>query len=76
MYQTSEGLRTLKGAEARMFAAALRQTLVWVQEFEPEEIDVAAFAKLSPGQKLYCLATVGEALLNPAAPAPRFDSAN
>lgn len=63
MYRTSEGDRTLEGAEATMFAAALGQAVFWLRELPDDGWGIEAFDRLTLGQKLTALCTVGEALL-------------
>jgi hypothetical protein len=65
MWRTERGERTLKGAEARVFAESLSSLLDYaiVDQFEDYESGVACFDNLTYGQKIAVLATIGNGLL-------------
>ena len=66
MWNTSQGKRTLKGAEAALFAEGLLTLLddssVW--EFEDYPMGIKAYDTLTPGQQVSALRTIANGLLN------------
>jgi hypothetical protein len=77
MWRTSCGERTLEGAEARVFAEALLCLLdeALMDRFEDYPSGVNCFDDLTYGQKVAVLATVGQGLLCPDAPAVELTAA-
>jgi hypothetical protein len=70
MWRTSRGKRTLEGAEATVFAEALRSLLdeAVLGYLEEYDVGVNAFDRLTYGQKISVLATVGSGLLRTDTP--------
>ncbi len=67
MWRTSNGTRTLKGAEARLFAEALWSLLD--APMEDCEYGIQCFDSLTSGQKASVLSTIGNCLLREDVPA-------
>ena len=71
MWQTSEGVRTLEGAEAHLVRELvhylLDQILVGIDIDEPHRTDVPVFDALQPTQQLVMLYQVARGLLDPNA---------
>ena len=76
MWWTSEGERTLKGAEATLFREALGTLVDMVRDDDEGmwQFDAPPFDKLQPNQKLAALAEVGIALLREDQPMPRLSA--
>jgi hypothetical protein len=71
MWNTSCGERTLRGAEARVFAEALLSILEeahCVEELEDSAVGPPCFDRLMYGQKIAVLSTVGNGLLREDVP--------
>ncbi len=68
MWQTSQGARTLEGAEAHLVGEVvhylLDQILVGIEINEPHRSDVPIFDALQPTQQLVMLAQVAQGLLS------------
>ena len=68
MWQTSQGTRTLEGAEAHLVGEVvhylLDQILVGIEINEPHRSDVPIFDALQPTQQLVMLAQVAQGLLS------------
>lgn len=63
MWRTSCGDRTLKGAEARLFAETLLSLLDEAASDQLEDYGIEIFDRLTYGQKISTLSAVGNALL-------------
>ncbi len=76
MWETSQGTRTLTGAEAYLIKELVHylhdQILVGIEIGEPHFSDVAVFDCLQPTQQLVTLYTVARGLLDPAAAPPKL----
>ena len=80
MWQTSEGLRTLEGAEAHLVRELvhylLDQILVGIDIDEPHRTDVPVFDALQPTQQLVMLYQVARGLLDPNADSVELTAIN
>lgn len=80
MWRTEVGNRVLKGAEAALFLECLGDLWTGIElcaEIEEEHrVGVKVFDSLTTGQKLSMLVNAGEALIDPAIPAPRLTAVN
>ena len=76
MWETSQGTRTLCGAEAHLVRELVHylhdQILVGIEIGEPHSSDVLIFDSLQPTQQLAMLHIVAEGLLDPAIPPPKL----
>ena len=76
MWETSQGIRTLGGAEAYLIRELVHylhdQILVGIEIGEPHFSEVSVFDSLQPTQQLAMLHTVAEGLLDSAAPPPKL----
>lgn len=76
MWETSQGIRTLDGAEAHLVRELVHylhdQILVGIEIGEPHFSDVSIFDSLQPTQQLAMLHTVAEGLLDPESAAPKL----
>lgn len=70
MWETSRGVRTLKGAEAfllrELIHYLLDQILVGIEIDDPHRTDVPIFDALQPTQQLVMLHEISQGLFNPA----------
>lgn len=80
MWHTSNGIRTLHGAEAALIRASIAHILYMLEEEntlgEHWEIGIPIFDKISWQQQLVLLAEVGEALLRDDVPPPELTAIN
>ena len=80
MWETSEGIRTLEGAEAYLVRELvhylLDQIMVGIEINEPHRSDVPVFDALQPTQQLVMLSQVAQGLLSHNAPPPALTAIN
>lgn len=76
MWHTNAGDRTLDGAEARLFAEALRDLVEKLQLVEGDyDVGLHVFDRLTYGQKVSLLSIIGNGLLKPDVPMRKLTSA-
>ena len=76
MWHTNTGDRTLEGAEAKLFALALWDFAMILEESDGEYcFGPPAFGRMTHGQKAAVLSIIGKGLLDPKEPICRLTAA-